>query len=119
MKYLFLILILFSYQAFSCEHNLQNPPAGMNSLVNFKHKSELEKGAYIQVIELFISQGKDPNEYFSYGFSFNNKKGLLITSLFHYSGFCIKGIAGNPSGKDGRLKYDAKQQKIISFLLYQ
>ncbi|MGJ8694670.1 MAG: hypothetical protein ACSHW0_19605 [Thalassotalea sp.] len=119
MKYLFVILTLFSYQALSCEYNLKNPPEGLNSLVNFKHKSELEKKAYIHVIEFFLAKDKKPQEYFSYGFSFNNDKALLTTSLFHYSGFCIEGVAGNPSGKDGRLVYDAKNQKIVSFLLYQ
>lgn len=119
MKYLFVILILCSYQVNSCEFNLKNPPSGLTSLVNFKYKSELEKDAYVKTIKLFISQGKDPYEYFTTDFYFNNDKGHLILSVIHHSSFCIKGVAGNPSGKDGRLTYDAKSQKIISFLYYQ
>lgn len=119
MKYLCLFLLLFSYQASSCDYGLSNPPEGFHSLVNFTYKSELEKDAFLKTIEYFVAQQRDPYEYFSTGIYTDIDKGHLIMSLKHYSSFCIKGVAGNPSGKDGRLTYDSKTKKVVSYLLYQ
>ena len=75
------------------------------------------------IIDYFQDYQIDANDYFILKSSIVNADTVLTFSMYHFDGFARKEnsdpIKGNASGKDGDIKIDIKNKKVISFIGYK